>query len=124
MKRTTKDVRLAQRLSATGAEEQPRLAFTDELDEQLRYALGQIDLAVTIDGLEEVLLDAAPHLAIDDDSLTLIGDLLDFDTEGFTDTESARRTENVEHPQLSRMRLSHYAAHYLLRGVPPIFASA
>ena len=50
----TKDIGLAQRRPISGAEEQPRLAVSDELNQQLRHILRKVNFALPVFGLEVV----------------------------------------------------------------------
>lgn len=55
MKMATKDVRLGQLFARPGAEQQTRLAASDEFDQQFRHVLRQIDFTLPVFGLQVVM---------------------------------------------------------------------
>ena len=94
------NVGVEQLLTAAGAEQKPRLAVTDELNQQLRHVLREVYFTLPVFRLEVIVNFAAPCLPINDDAGAAVENLLDADTQRLTNAETARTTEDEKHTHL------------------------
>ena len=87
---SAENVGLAQLLSVAGVEPKTRLAVTDELDLQVRHVLREVYFTFPIFRLEVIVYFAVPLVLVSDGASTTVANLLDADTQHFTDAETAR----------------------------------
>jgi hypothetical protein len=115
VKMPTKDIGLAQRRPISGAEEQPRLAVSDELNQQLRHILRKVNFALPVFGLEVVVNFAVPRLLVNDDPAAAVQNLVQADAECFAKpkTSSAAQDEKHSHLRFDGRRVGKVIHHVL-----------
>ena len=84
------NVGLVQLVTAACAEEKPRLAVADELNQQLRHVVREVYFTLPAFRLEVIVDFAVPCLLINDDAGTAVENLLDAYTQRLTNSETTR----------------------------------